>query len=347
VDNQSESPNVYQNLQDAIDAAEPGDTLMVEGSTTSYGDISIDLPITIIGEGYNDDFNENTIVGRTTISSSQVFITGVRFTSGAVDEIFLMADQSINDTISNVIIERCYIPCVIRFWGHDPDLSAVNGTFRKVGIRNSILSSGMILFGYNNNENDQNLIQIDSLFLENNILDSYGVKRVNGIGSNLSGLETVIIRNNTIIENSGSTFFSNPYFGNQITINNLVVYNNIFYEVNTYGCITCAFYNNCFWSAAIEDNPPVSTNGNIYVNPLFVNYSSGDFSFNKDYRISDESPCEGAGVGGTDLGFEGGYFPFSIGAGARIPVVDFVNIENNALSGDSTLYLQFNARVVH
>jgi len=44
----------FSNLQTAINdaAVQPFDTLYVEGSSTSYGDINIHKPLTLIGTGY-------------------------------------------------------------------------------------------------------------------------------------------------------------------------------------------------------------------------------------------------------------------------------------------------------
>ena len=45
----------YANLQQAIDVAQPGDTLLVYPSALSYGSVTINKPLAIIGAGYEMD----------------------------------------------------------------------------------------------------------------------------------------------------------------------------------------------------------------------------------------------------------------------------------------------------
>ena len=56
VDNNSNSPAQYSDLQLAVDNAAIGDTILVAGSTTSYGDITLDRKLTIIGAGYHNQY---------------------------------------------------------------------------------------------------------------------------------------------------------------------------------------------------------------------------------------------------------------------------------------------------
>src|SRR5690348_3604854 len=53
VDNNANSPGQYSGLQTAINSAAPGDTLYVSGSVTSYGNVTINRRLTVIGTGYN------------------------------------------------------------------------------------------------------------------------------------------------------------------------------------------------------------------------------------------------------------------------------------------------------
>src|SRR5690348_8515351 len=53
VDNNANSPGQYSSLQSAINAASAGDTLYVSGSTSSYGNFTLNKRLTLIGTGYN------------------------------------------------------------------------------------------------------------------------------------------------------------------------------------------------------------------------------------------------------------------------------------------------------
>ena len=54
VDNGPLSGAPYKDIQPAINAAQPGDTIYVQGSTTEYsGSYTANFKLTIIGSGYN------------------------------------------------------------------------------------------------------------------------------------------------------------------------------------------------------------------------------------------------------------------------------------------------------
>src|SRR5205814_159888 len=53
VSNNANSPGQFTDLQAAIDAASNGDTLYVHGSPTTYGTITLNRSLTLIGTGYN------------------------------------------------------------------------------------------------------------------------------------------------------------------------------------------------------------------------------------------------------------------------------------------------------
>ncbi|MCB1098774.1 MAG: hypothetical protein KDN22_24590 [Verrucomicrobiae bacterium] len=60
VDNNPARPANFQNLQDAVAAAADGDTLLIAGSNTSYGIVTLDKRLILKGPGY---FPENNVSG--------------------------------------------------------------------------------------------------------------------------------------------------------------------------------------------------------------------------------------------------------------------------------------------
>lgn len=109
VSNVTGSSAPYSSINDALDAAIPGDTIMLEGSTNGYGSyVTISKRIVLIGPGYNQLQNGVVNVGANpatlsyvTINYRDVVVQGVTFTG----------DLKIKK--ENVVINRCYLDQVI------------------------------------------------------------------------------------------------------------------------------------------------------------------------------------------------------------------------------------------
>jgi hypothetical protein len=333
VDNNLNSPQPITTITAAIDSASAGDTIMVEGSPITYGDIYITKSLTLIGEGYYDNLGENTIVGEVYVRESNVFFTGFTTATGRA---WLDARNAPGGALSEVTIERCYFGGIL-FSGLWPSPTILHNIF----IRNNV-SKYNIGIAY---PGGSITVQFDTLIIENNIFSEPNFPNWD---SWVTGTNTVLIRNNNFIALGsvfqGSTLFFDGYF--QSHLQDAILSNNIFYGCNPSGSINCTFMNNLTYSNGVNDTLPGPINNNIYSqDPLFVNYPGGPFDFSHDYRLSAGSPCIGAGTGGTDIGITGGNFPFVVGAGPKTPVVDYVNISNTAVPQGSIFYLQFDARI--
>ena len=112
VDNNENSSADYTDLQEAIDNANPGDTIFVSGSETSYGNIIIEDQVLIFGAGIspNNQFGRETKVGTVSIArvaddtknASSSTLTGLKL-SGAFD-----LDGLADKLLSDIVITRCY-----------------------------------------------------------------------------------------------------------------------------------------------------------------------------------------------------------------------------------------------
>ena len=113
VSNNPNIPGQYSNLQTAIDAAAPDDTLYVQGSVTSYGDVTITKKLNIIGSGMLPDNTSHlgTTLGDVflkisadgTSSSSGSTITGCNIYGLSFGYIVI---NSVTYTVSNISIYR-------------------------------------------------------------------------------------------------------------------------------------------------------------------------------------------------------------------------------------------------
>jgi hypothetical protein len=98
VDNNIDSPGPYTSLQSAYNAASNGDTLMIQGSPTSYGNLDMRKSLTIIGAGYHPSIAplSPTELGELTIQ----FCRNVKVIGIKASKIYIKGDT--------VTIERCY-----------------------------------------------------------------------------------------------------------------------------------------------------------------------------------------------------------------------------------------------
>ena len=96
----------YTSLGDAITAATEGDTIMVDGSSTSYGNISVGKRLVIMGPGYFR--SENGVIAE---GASSAITGSITFLSGSTGSIIQGMDITggTNVQATNVTITRCRV----------------------------------------------------------------------------------------------------------------------------------------------------------------------------------------------------------------------------------------------
>lgn len=309
----------FDDLQEAINdiAVEDGDTLLLHGSTASYGSISIIKKVAIFGPGYFLVDNPNTqaslssaVIGAVTInpqgSGSQLsgLIIQIRGNVGVAIEII---------DASNILISRNFIDAVASRFGN------------AFGIRINGSSNGIIV--------SQNYI---------NTVQTGG----GGTGYCISGAASI---SNTLVSNNiitGEVCFS---------LNNAEVRNNTASTIKGGGLTLCFIENNIFnfTDALSATNSTISnnvitgdffsnTNGNqveVPVFELFIGFPDNPVGYSDDRRFESkpESPALGSGqdpLGNvTDCGAFGGLSPYKLSGVPRIPTIYFLGIPTSVNSG--------------
>ena len=301
VDNNPNSPALYNNLQAAINAASPGDTIYIQGSNTNYmpggGTIHINKKLTIIGTGHNPQKQNalKSMVGASFIfepgSSGSALIgittppTGIGIqTSGASVDSLYIADNYINLIIisgSNHIIEENI---------------KTNNAFT-INSGSNIIIRNNIIAGAIDNANQP----------------------------------TVEIANNVFIDNI-------PAF---INVSNVMIRNNIFYKTNPTGTTSATFINNITYQTTNTlPTPGNFGSGNINnTDPEFVNVpvAATTFSYSYDYNLQSTSPGIGAGSDGTDIGLYGGLGNFKMTGEPPIPIIREFTISNPTIPTGSNI----------
>lgn len=321
VSNNTASPGQYSNLQTAIDNSSASDTIYVQGSPTSYGNITINKKLTILGSGYapdSTDFNLATIIGQITLDT--VFtspIKGIKIV-GIYTTNYITYASGDRGLINDVTFERCYL-------GGYKYISGNNWVFL-----NCMFESGFD-FGYYDN------VMISNSFFFSSTL-------------NYSDKNTISILNSIFLNYSGSYQF--------YTVSNMTVNNCIFWNNSVSGCSNCTFNNNITWDDVTQTLPYAGNSGTGNINnvdPKFVSTlplptSTIPYTSVKSYNWHLQAASSGhnAGTDGTDIGLYGGSLPNVnlTGMNPQIPVIKNFIVKNPVAQKNGTLNITVKAQKV-
>ena len=102
--NVSGSSAPYTTIASAVQAAAADDTIMVDGSHTSYGSVTIDKQLTLIGPGYM--LVEDGILEE---GASSATVSGITITYEKVCVKGITCTGDVTIKTNNVVINRCYL----------------------------------------------------------------------------------------------------------------------------------------------------------------------------------------------------------------------------------------------
>ena len=332
VSNSAQAPALFMGptaLQDAIDSAAVGDTLLVSGTGITYGDVVIDKALTLIGAGYSP-VAQATMVDELDIRSSNVFVTGF----SADTRIKLNAFNALSQELANVVVARCMGPIDLR--GSN---TVGSGLISDVIVRESVITIGFA------NGFTENRFVFDTLSFINNIFRSGFFVNPNGSqSSQFIGTETIILDHNDFLSNgTGWGAFWSQYIATPAwPAGEMIVSNNIFRGTGPRGCDGCCFINNMTYGAGPEDNDTALVMACDTVNFWNVDpgIPGGLFNMGNDYSLPLGSPAIGAASDSTDIGITGGLFPLVVGAPPPGPKVEFVNVDEVAVPPDSLFHYE-------
>lgn len=321
--------NVYFNLQQAIDTANPGDIIHVIPSVVEHDDVVINKSLTILGVGFNPDKTIGTRSEIANISLEGAGSSNTRISGVIVSQDIHLGTSDDTYTISNIIIENSRIGRV-----QQP--------------RNGFLVS----------------TPISNLILRNNILDNNGSTSDTRCVDLKGTLANVIVTNNVIISfccsnnavsGTGLTFENNLFMGigNGNTfgpVRNCIFRKNIFYgttfqipdDANNY--TGNVFDQNLAFGYTGSNGDTQflgGINGNdatgniVNQDPLFTNFtpsSSWDDSY--DLTLEATSPAILVAADRTrDIGPSGGAIPFNP-EGTLLPLIEDITAPSVIRKGD-------------
>lgn len=345
--NNPDRPAQYTIIQDAVDGAAPGDTILITSGDYAFANGAMDtfIPLVFYGEDRADggvnisgnggsDWNFGRFSPVLSSSGSRVY--NINFGSSAqvnVDNNLFNA-QPAAGVMQDFIFERC-------LFGSNSsrlNLSIRNG-LQNVTVRNCAFYSNSdngIRFG------DGNGVNLSNIVVTNCIFGGQGFIGGNGVAFNVEG--NVVIRNSLFLNSTTNSF----------SISELVTENCIFYNRSAGGCTFCTFNNNLSYlneGAALPYGNNLGSGNIISDDPflqIFTNYpqlgANWSPTSNHDYSLASGSPAIGTGTNGSDMGINDGNAAVTdLPLFPKIPTVTELNIPVSSVPVGGTLQINVSA----
>ncbi len=304
----------YADLWSAYQACSSGDTVVIEGTTTSYNlfnDFAKNL--VVIGPGINTQKQGFNTAWLERANGGGYGATWF-FSSGAQGSKFYGLDFAVGSlheleiNVSNLTFENCRFSRGVRVAGSNTQFI------------NCVFDDGSV---YMPN-------MVTSVVFTNCIFD---------IPVEGNSAYQQVIFDHCMFLTSSNCF---------TTINSWKFSNSVFMNTTNFsGAASCEFQNNiCRLSATFPPAGNVDLGGNqVGVNPNFVTYTLGaTYSTSHDYHLQAGSLAIGAATDATDIGVHGGFSNFSEqGEALIVPVVRSMSISNPTVLPNGTISVQVTA----
>jgi parallel beta-helix repeat protein len=272
----------YNTIQEGIDAASPGDTVLVAAGVY-HEHIIMKSGVTIKGAGAEVTTIDGGGSGKVVTGADDSTLTGFTITGGSGHGDSGIFCSGASPTIINNIITNNRFGIV-----------AINDSNPKI-VRNFIFKNSAAIYINRNS----------SLLIVNNVIAR------NGGGIFIDHGSSPIITNNTIVYNEYSFALLNYYFAGSPTITNNIITNNLIGVGVVYLARPIVSYNDIwsnsidYWGYGVENVKPRPSDYPISFDPSYDNIEwfnniSADPMFvdpaNNDFRLREGSPCIDAGT---------------------------------------------------
>lgn len=306
VSNQPGVERDFSSIQSAIESASPFDTIFVKGSPTNYGNVLLEKPLILIGEGFSGDIHTGHTAKLTRIvftsnpyrrtSASESTIIGFEFPYFPGQRANITTIANDRGKIENITIERNW------FWFAETTSYTENWVFKNNVIRGWVNGKST--------EHDQQPLANGYHFYNNIINSLIGFKNAsvtienNVVLGRLKNISDATVKNNiftreenVLVNVSGSTFMHN------ISI------------TNTIGDNACYKNPESFTSPYLCEGLPNKGNDNLVgADPQFVYWPSDDIMGGTVFKLTESSPARKQRIPEGESGIFGGKFPFPTNA---------------------------------
>ncbi|MDN3671133.1 hypothetical protein QWY93_17610 [Echinicola jeungdonensis] len=280
--------NTFASLEEAYSYAVSGDTLYIEGSNISYGSLTIEKKIVLIGPGYFLSENEGE-----TFHKQNAQVNRINFSNGSSGaKVFGLSVSAgfsprLNINVDNIGIFGCYFP------GSTILFSVSN--LNDIVIHGCFFTDFPFSFGFN-------IAPPQNYLISNNIFQKGFLIKDNNSGT---------IVNNVIGE---STF--NVGLNSTVQIhNNILLGEDESEAVFPDGGGSNVSYN---ISVAGQFGNENGNQSNVTAQDIFI---LGETTSDSQYMVREGGPADGTGKDGEDLGPFGGVKPYKLSGVPDLPVV--------------------------
>lgn len=297
----------FTTIQNAHNAAAAGDTLYLEGSTTSYGALASTKQLYIIGPGYFLDFIPNSQVGQLSAK-----VETINLNVGAAGTVIMGLD--FNGSNLNIYCN---------------DVTIRKNKFAQASSNDPLYYTGTINLNHVNNNG--NLPGVSNIIIAQNINVTLSATKPSN---------NILITNNVFsyASNHGENTTNACLEGGQNTV--MLIQNNIFRRarVNVYGStvtnnimVAGSFMpNNNLFSNNIGSSTQFGTDNGNQSNVAMTTVFAGTGAPDEAYKLKPGSPAIGAGYGSTagnqiDCGIYSGSLPYVVAGLVNMPVIYFFN----------------------
>lgn len=339
VDNSPGSAANHSTLSAAITAASSGDTIFVYGSPNSYGAVTVNKKLTIIGSaGFDPEVsNESRPYVQyfiLTNGSSGTVISG--FNTGYVQ-------TASGSTVDDIGIYNNYFNStstgVEWYYSYNSNWTIEGNVFLANGQNNFINNYG-------------NSSVLSNILIKNNYFEmGYYYYYIGGYNNS-----AFIYLNNLFVIRSNSNSYPLCY-----ACSGVLFTNNIFWvtdagytDITGQSCSMCEFNNNIIYNAGGGTMTAINAIGNgvsgsnniMNQNPQFVNFVQNDgYTITENYRLSSGSPGKNAGSDGSDIGLYGGNYNWENRKYPKaFPHQEILNVINNSVPQGTPVNINLKAK---
>lgn len=305
VNNSLPSSTIYSQIDAAITAATPGDTIYVSGSSVTYNNCTISKSITLIGSG-TYTLKQNAFPTSISIITFNSNVTNVKIMGFNIINGILFNGKN---NISNVEISYNLISEI--------NMASISNSYNFL-FSSNVFSGGAYSIACNSS------INLNNLTIQNNIISR--VLQGFNVGN-------VLIQNNVFYNVLGSVAVNAQGASNASFLNNIFL--NTDPLTNT---TNCTYLNNISYSTTLT-YPSMGTSNFDNTNPQFINAAtSGSFLSSYDYHLLSSSVGHNAGTDGKDIGLYGGTTNVStLGESFNVPVIRQMYLLNSNVAQNGTL----------
>jgi len=310
VNNNSGITADFTTAQAAHDAASAGDTIHLEPSGNSYGNLIMTKRLVLISSGnfitQNPGFqvqSNSGFISRLTISNAGA--------NGSVIMVKFSSDINLNSNIGNILLQNCVCTYSdpINYGGYS-DLGRIN-----LNNADNIIIKNCFVNNINMTNNCNNIIIVNNI-IANTIVNS----------SDCDGT----IANNVI--HAYSTNYG------QGSLYNCTIDNNIFNQGVQVGFSGCLVRNNLSSNAGLPSGN--GNQNNVNMATVFIDNTGG--YLDNVYQLKSGSPAIAAGISGVDCGAFGGSTPFKLAVTPPIPSI--YKLEVPSTPAGNTMSIKFSTR---